>query len=34
MSPKAALKDTDFDLVLEDGVPLESHHHRLQMELF
>ncbi len=31
MSPEA---DLDFELVLEDGVPLETHYHRLQMVLF
>ncbi len=34
MSPEAALEDLDFELVLEDGVPLETHIHRLQMVLF
>ncbi|MCP4654142.1 MAG: hypothetical protein GY856_01855, partial [bacterium] len=34
MSPKAALADLDVELVLEDGVPLESHYHHLQMVLF
>ncbi len=34
MSPEAALADLDFELVLEDGVPLETHYHRLQMVLF
>ncbi len=34
MSPEAALEDLDLELVLEDGVPLETHTHRLQMVLF
>ncbi len=34
MSPEAALEDLDVELVLEDGVPLETHYHRLQMVLF
>ncbi len=31
---KAALADLDFEVVLEDGVPLETWYHRLQMVLF
>jgi Uma2 family endonuclease len=34
MSAKVALQDFDFDLVQEDGVPLESYYHVLQMILF
>ncbi len=34
MNAKAALQDLDFELVLEDGVPMETWYHRLQMVLF
>lgn len=34
MSPKAALANLDVELVLEDGVPLETYYHYLQMVLF
>jgi len=34
MSAKAALAEIDFELVLEDGVPLETQYHQLQMQLF
>ena len=34
MSAKAALQDLDFELVSEDGVPLETWYHHLQMTLF
>ena len=34
MSTNVALQELDFDLIVEDGVPLESWYHRLQMVLF
>jgi len=34
MSTNVALQELNFELVLEDGVPLESWYHRLQMVLF
>ena len=34
MSAKATVQDLDFELALEDGVPLETWYHRLQMTLF
>lgn len=34
MSMNVALQDLDFDLIIEDGVPLETWYHRLQMVLF
>ncbi len=34
MSPKAALAELDFEIVTEDGVPMDNPYHRLQMNLF
>jgi Uma2 family endonuclease len=34
MSAKAAFQNLDFELILEDGVPVETWYHRLQMVLF
>ncbi len=34
MSAKSALADLDFDLVLDDGIPMETYYHVLQMILF